>query len=152
MLSLRRILVLSLLGVLFRFDGLVVEEMIVNDGAITLVAVATTHFAACPRCKRPSTRVHSRYWRTLHDLPWADVAVTLHLRVRRFRCTNPCCPRVIFAERFPDLAGVRARRADRQKEYLECVGFALGGSAGARLAGRIKLPASRSTILRFVYD
>ena len=151
MLSDWRILVLSPPGVLFHFDGLAVEEMVVNDGAITLVVAATADSAVCPQCYAVSTRVHSRYWRTLHDLPWAEVAVTLRLRVRRFRCTNPSCPRAIFAERFANLAQVRARRTDRQKEYLEQVGFALGGSAGARLAGRIKLSGSRSTILRFVY-
>jgi transposase len=100
---------LSPLGVLFHFDGLAVEEMVVNDGTITLVVVATTDSAACPNCHVASTRVHSRYWRTLHDLPWADVAVTLRRHVRRFRCINPSCLQAIFAERFSSLAQVHAR-------------------------------------------
>lgn len=139
-------------GLLLHVDGLSVEEVIIQTHAVTLVVTATGHSTACPRCKCTSKRVHSRYSRTLHDLPWADMAVTLHLRVRRFRCTNPSCPQAIFAERFSNLTGVRSRRTDRQKEALEYVGFALGGSAGARLASRIRLCASRATILRLVYS
>ena len=138
-------------GLLLHVDGLSVEEMIFYSQAIVLVITPTSRSAPCPRCSHASDRIHSRYYRTLRDLPWADMAVTLRVRVRRFRCTNPSCPQAIFAERFLNLAGVRARRTDRQKEALEYVGFALGGSAGARLASRIKLAASRSTIIRFVY-
>jgi transposase len=139
------------LGGLFQIDGLSVEEVIIRARAVTLVITATSDSGECPRCKHRSWRVHGRYTRTLHDLPWADMAVTLRLRVRRFRCTSPSCSQVIFAERFPNLARVRARRTDRQKAALEYVGFALGGAAGARLAGRMRLSGSRPTILRLVY-
>lgn len=137
-------------GLLFHIVGLSVEEVIIQDHAVTFVVTATGHTAACPRCSHASKRVHSRYSRTLHDLPWADMAVTVRLQVRRFRCSNPSCPQAIFGERFANLVAVRARRTDRQKEALEHVGFALGGSGGARLASRIRLCASRATILRFV--
>ena len=137
-------------GLLLPNDGLSVEDIVFRAQAIVLIIAATNRGAACPCCSHASERVHSRYYRTLRDLPWADIGVTLRVRVRRFRCTNPSCSQAIFAERFPNLAGVRARRTDRQKEALEYVGFALGGSAGARLARRIRLGASRSTIIRFV--
>jgi transposase len=95
--------------------------------------------------------VHGWYERTLADLPIADRALVVRLRVRRFRCTDRTCPRVIFAERFPGLAGVRARRTDVQRQAWERVGFALGGRAGARLARPLRLAGSRPTILRFVH-
>ena len=114
-----RTLPLFPVGLLFHVDGLSVEEVIIEDHDVTLVITATGHSAACPRCTHASTRVHSCYLRTLHDLPWADMAVTFRLHVRRFRCTNPSCPQVIFAERFVNLARVRARRTDRQREALE---------------------------------
>lgn len=49
---------------------------------------------ACPDCKQLSTRVHSRYTRTLADLPWASYAVCWRLSVRRFFCDNAECPHV----------------------------------------------------------
>src|SRR3954451_11485511 len=36
-----------------------------------------------PRRGRPAGRVHSRYERTLADLPWGEHALALGLRVRR---------------------------------------------------------------------
>ncbi len=45
-----------------------------------------------------------RYTRTLADLPWQGVLVTVHLRVRRFFCDEENCYRAIFAERLPGVA------------------------------------------------
>ena len=57
--------------------------------------------ATCPRCGPSTARVHSRYTRTMADVPWAEVAVRLRLRVRKFVCPTPDCPRRIFTERLP---------------------------------------------------
>ena len=117
---------------------------------MTLVTRPTRRTAPCPVCTRRSRRVHSQYQRTLADLPLAGRPVVLRVQVRRFRCVNPTCPRAIFAERLPRLGPVRARRTPDQQRALEQIGFALGGAAGARLAGRLGLPASRATLLRLL--
>lgn len=59
--------------------------------------------ACCPLCQRLSRRVHSRYWRTLADLPYAEQSACLKVQVRRFFCGDRRCTRRIFAERLPDL-------------------------------------------------
>ena len=51
--------------------------------AITLILRARRITACCPLCGRRSRRVHSRYERTLADLPWGTHVVTVRLRVRR---------------------------------------------------------------------
>jgi transposase len=94
--------------------------------------------------------VHSSYTREIADLPIAGRAVVLHLRVRRFRCSASKCPRRIFAEQVPGLAARRARRSTPLLAALQEVGFALGGRPGARIGRRLKMPASRSTLLRLV--
>src|SRR3989442_14232483 len=53
---------------------------------ICLVVISTQPHAACPECGHPSHRPHSRYNRTLADLPWQGIAVRLRLRARRFFC------------------------------------------------------------------
>jgi transposase len=93
--------------------------------------------------------VHSRYERTVADLPWHGVAVTLHVGVRRFFCDNLWCERVIFAERLEEVAAY-ARKTDRLQGALALIGFALGGRAGARLAKELALLAGRDTLLRRV--
>ncbi len=72
----------------------------------------------------------------------------LSLKVRRLRCSERHCPRKIFAERLPSVVEPYARKTTRLREVLLLVGFALGGEAGARLAGRLGMKASPSTLLR----
>src|SRR4051794_41946416 len=71
---------------------------------ITLTLRACRITAHCPLCGRRSKRVHSRYERTLADLPWGAYAVTVQLRVRRLFCRNSRCERRIFTERLPGIA------------------------------------------------
>ena len=50
---------------------------------LTVFAELDTGFARCPRSGSRSERVHSRYSRTVSDLPLQRSVVTLELRVRR---------------------------------------------------------------------
>ena len=106
--------------------------------------------ACCPLCGRRSKRVHSRYERTLADLPWGAYAVTIRLRVRRLFCRNSRCERRIFTERLPEIALPWARRTRRLDGRLTALGLALGGSAGVRLGAKLGLAGSRNTLLRRV--
>ena len=130
--------------------GLHVEQVAVADGAVHIDLRRTARAARCPGCRRRSHRVHSSYTRRIADLPIAGCEVVLHLRVRRFRCSASKCPRRIFAEQVPRLAGRRARRSTPLLAALQEIGFALGGRPGARIGSRLHMPASRSTLLRLV--
>ena len=99
-------------------------------------------------CCSPSRRVHSRYQRQLHDLPWQGRPVTIHLAVRRFHCLVRHCARRTFAERLTDVAHSFGRRTGRLRDLQHHLGLALGGEAGARLATRISAPTSPDTLLR----
>jgi transposase len=94
--------------------------------------------------------VSHRYSRRLADLPCQERAVRLWLKVRRFFCENPACPRQTFAEQFPEMAPAHARRTLRQGETLREIAFALGGRPGARLARFLGLPVSFWTLLRLL--
>jgi len=58
-----------------------VETLFLDADGLTILASSGTPDAPCPRCGQRSQRVHSRYTRTLADLPWADVAVRLRVHV-----------------------------------------------------------------------
>ena len=60
------------------------------------------------------------------------------------------CARRIFTERVPDLVAAYGRHTHRLATALRAIGLALGGNAGARLAARLRLPTSPSTLLRLV--
>ncbi len=62
------------------------EALIFEDGGVTVLASADAVSPRCPACGQPSRRLHSRYYRTLVDLPWGGVreyreeAVGLHVQ------------------------------------------------------------------------
>jgi transposase len=115
---------------------------------ITAVAATTSPQASCPVCHQPSSKVQSRYVRTLADLPCSGQQVRWLVRVRRFWCLNAGCPRKIFSERLPTCAPAYARRTTRQAESLHELAVTAGGKSGQYLARRQGMPASRDTLLR----
>lgn len=126
-------------------------EKIVSDiSSLTLVVRATRQQAECPRCHRPSTRVHSYYTRKVADLPWHGVAVRLDLRARRFRCKNSLCTKRNFCERLPRVVAHYGRKTVRLDDALTFIGLLLGGEAGARASVKLAMRTSPDTLLRRV--
>ena len=131
--------------------GLVVDAVTTEADRLLVIARPTTLEAACPECGTRSGQVHSRYDRRLMDLPSHGRAVHLRVRVRRFRCGNAGCPRIIFGEPLADTVAPRAaRRTSRLEGIVHHLGIALGGRPAANLARRLMLPVSRDTLLRVV--
>jgi transposase len=127
-----------------------VQALLLGEDGVTIRAVSEATDVCCPLCGELSERVHSRYTRTLADLPWAQFAIRLELRVRRFFCANPVCPRTIFAERLAGIAPAFAQRTDRQRDRLTDLALVLGGEEGARLAAKHGMPVSPDTLLRLI--
>src|SRR5262249_47735714 len=127
-----------------------VAALLLGEDGVTIRAVSEATGVRCPVCGEPTDRVHSRYVRTLADLPWARFAVRLHLQVRRFVCANPACPRQILAERLAGIAEAFAHRTARQRDALVRVAVGNGGEAGARLARPLGYPVSPDTLLRLL--
>ena len=131
--------------------GLVVESTMQEGDTIVITARAAERRAACPLCGTTARRVHSRYVRSVSDLPCAGRRVRLRIEARRLRCEAPHCRRRIFAERFRDgLLAARSRRTGRLDAVVYHLGLALGGRPGAALARRLMLPVSNDTLLRTV--
>jgi transposase len=117
---------------------------------LTLQVTSTRALVDCPVCQFPTRRIHSRYVRTVADLPWGPWRVVLHLQVRKFFCANGRCPRRIFTERLWPLVAPWARRTQRLMEWLTRIAMALGGRAGVRLSRTLGLSISRHTLLRLL--
>jgi transposase len=76
--------------------------------------------------------------------------VVIVIKARRFRCGNARCGRRIFVEQLSKVVAAHSRRTCRLANIQWHIGLALGGAAGARLAHRLALSASRDTLLRLV--
>jgi transposase len=119
-------------------------------GSVRVLARAAVPSAACPQCGVVSGRVHSRYERRLLDTAIGGCEVVICLAVRRFFCPVPECVKVTFAEQVSGLTSRHARRTPAVTAVLEAVALALGGRAGARLAGRLAAGVSRMTLIRLI--
>jgi transposase len=125
-------------------------KIIPSHSSLTFVVKAARTQAECPRCQRPSTRVHSYYIRKVADLPWHGVAVRLHLRTRRFRCKNSLCTKRVLCERLPRIVAHYARKTVRLNEALTLIGLLLGGESGSRATLKLAMATSPDTLLRRV--
>jgi transposase len=126
------------------------EKIIQHHSSLTLVVTATQSRPGCPRCHRPSTRVHSYYTRHVADLPWRGVAVKLELRTRRFRRRNSLCLTRVFCERLPRVVARYGRKTVRMEEALALIGLLLGGEAGSRATFKPAMATSPDTLFRRV--
>jgi transposase len=130
--------------------GLRIDDLVITPTAAVALVASTASAVACPCCGASTNRLHSHYRRTVADLPCQGRPVALRLIVRRFRCSQPGCPRTVFCERLPGLLEPHARSTARLAGTHRAIGLALGGEAGSRLANRLDMPTSPDTLLRRV--
>jgi transposase len=117
---------------------------------VVLWACCRAAQARCPACGAVSSRVHGGYGRVVADGAAGGRPVLIVLAVRRFRCPDPSCAKVTFAEQVQGLTVRYRRRSVPLLGMLGRLGVELAGRAGARLAGALGVPAHSSTVLRLV--
>lgn len=107
--------------------GLFIDHVELIADQILITGRSRSPSSICPRCPRPSARVHNHYRRTLADLPSHGRSIRIELSARRFRCAAPNCLTRIFVERLSDeLAARFARRTTRLERIVHHLGLALG--------------------------
>jgi transposase len=129
-------------------EGLMVERVEHDAMTLTVFVCSTSLASACPLCQKPSAHLHSHYERVVADLPCGGRQVRLLVCVPKFRCKTPTCPRKVFAERLAPLIEPWARQTTRLIAALQAIGLATCGEGGARLADKLSLPTSPTTLLR----
>ena len=87
-----------------KLDGLELTSVAKLPGNWQIEANLAETDPACPECGSPSVTRHSRYVRTLDDLPVLGVRVSIKVRVGRWRCQNTRCSRTICGQRLPGKA------------------------------------------------
>lgn len=142
--------IVSISSLLHLPDDLQVTSLDLADGLVTLHLVSTLSEATCPCCFQMTSRVHSRYTRTVADLACAGQRVHLILHVRKFFCSHNTCIRKIFTERLSPFLEPWARMTSRLSQGIETLGFSTCARAGARLGVRLGMQTSRMSVLRRV--
>ena len=129
-------------------EGLHVERIELQGDLLAIAIVSVLPSSCCPLCSQASLQIHSRYQRMLRDVPCAGRRVILYLSVRKFFCRNPDCARKIFTERLPTFVEPWAQVTRRLFEAVQAIGLATSGELGTRLADRIGIHSSPTTMLR----
>ncbi|MFG2732569.1 ISL3 family transposase [Streptomyces canus] len=106
--------------------------------------------ARCPRCGVVSWRVHGRYARRLADAPVGGAPAVVELMVRRFKCLNPQCPAVTFAEQVEGLTSPYARYTPLLGTLLTSIAACLAGRPGARLAAELSIRVAKDKLLELL--
>lgn len=141
----------KLLVLLFpQLAGLKVYRIEDTGGAVVISASCVPSAECCPACGSPSARVHGGYSRTVADGAAGGRPVLIILRVLRFLCLDPSCPKATFAMQADGLTSRYCRRSVPLTGMLTGFGLELAGRAGARLAARLGIAVHSSTILRLV--
>ena len=141
----------SVINVLFpHLNGVTVQRVEAAGQGLRIWAQTVASGALCPGCSQLTSRVHSRYHRTLQDATVAGRSVSLRLLVRRFRCPAPACDVATFAEQIPGLTRKYSRRSPAATTAFEAIAVALAGRPGSRLAATLGLSASRSVLIRLL--
>ena len=141
----------ELLFMLFpHLRGLRVGQVEDTGDAVVIRACCRAPQARCPACGAASSRVHGGYARVVADGAAGGRPVLVALSVRRFRCPDPSCPKVTFAEQADGVTVRYRRRSVPLLGMLAGFGLELAGRAGARLAGTLGVPVHSSTVLRLV--
>ena len=128
--------------------GLEIATTTMRDDLVVVEVVSTKARSCCPLCFCPAERRHSQYTRMVADLPCAGFRIQLILHVRRFFCNTANCTRKIFTERLPAFVLPWARLTVRLCQALQSLGLATCGELGTRLAARLAMQTSPTTILR----
>src|SRR4029453_3415303 len=89
--------------------GLRADGVAGTGEAVVLRACCRAPQARCPACGAVSSQVHGGYGRVVADGAAGGLPVLIVLAVRRFRCPDPGCAKVTFAEQAEGLT-VRYRR------------------------------------------
>jgi transposase len=141
----------ALLAVLFpHLAGLRVRRVEDVGDAVVISASCQAGSACCPRCGLESARVHGGYARLVTDGAAGGRPVLIVLQVRRFRCRNPACTAVTFAEQAAGVSERYRRRSVPLTAMLAGFGLELAGRAAARLAGTLGIAVHPATVLRLI--
>ncbi len=60
-----------------------VGALVFEQGGVTILASPQEAHPRCPECGYPARRVHSRYSRTIADLPWGGVPAYFRVHIRK---------------------------------------------------------------------
>ena len=105
--------------------------------------------ALCPCCGKKSHNIHSKYLRTIKDLPIQEYKVILNITAKVFFCKNKNCHINTFAEQF-DFIESHSRMTTRLKSKIVDDSKGMSARASKETINKSVAKISDDTILRLI--
>lgn len=115
---------------------------------ITIESVKKT--CGCPNCGKISKLIHSKYKRSLSDLPISEYKVRLNLIAHKFYCNNIDCDKKVFTERFNSFVNCYSRITNRLKSIIEKLSFVISSETAAKIISSVYMKISSNSIIRII--
>ena len=103
----------------------------------------------CPYCGQSSIWEHSRYPKSLQDLPIQGKKVTIVIDNRKFFCKNPDCTHKTFAERFR-FAEPKATKTTRLQKEILSIGLKQSSVSASKHLKKNTCDVGKSTICTLI--
>lgn len=120
-----------------------------KDENIIINICRTNKSADCPCCGKKSNSIHSRYIRTIKDLPIQENKVILKIQAKVFFCKNSKCSTTTFAEHF-DFIEEHSRMTTRLKNRIIDIAKGMSARASKPVVNKGIAEISDDTILRLI--
>ena len=130
-------------------DKLEVTEIKKVNDIIYITCKISISNANCPYCGCTSNLVHSKYIRTINDLPIQNNQVKLLVITRKFFCQNSECTHKTFSENL-NFVGSKAVKTNRLIEYIKNIALRDNSMDAVRTLKETGINVSSNTVLRIV--
>lgn len=128
---------------------LIVTETKKIEKIIYITCEISKNESECPFCNHSSNVIHSKYIRTISDLPIQNNEVKLLLVTRKFFCLNPECNNKTFSERF-GFVNPKAVKTNRLINYINGIGLRDNSMDAVRTLKDGGINVSSNTVLRII--
>ena len=128
---------------------LIVTETKKVEKTIYITCEISKNESECPFCNHLSNVIHSKYIRTISDLPIQNNEVKLLLVTRKFFCSNPECNNKTFSERF-GFVNPKAVKTNRLINYINGIGLRDNSMDAVRTLKDGGINVSSNTVLRII--
>ena len=119
------------------------------DENLVIIITRINKSDICPCCGKKSNNIHSRYMRTIKDLPIQENKVVLKIKAKVFFCKNPKCTVNTFAEQFNFIEG-HSRMTTRLKNRIIDTSKGMSARASKPVINNGITNISDDTILRLI--
>lgn len=130
-------------------ENLIVNKVEKSGGTLYIYCDIDHTVAKCKYCGMESSSVHSRYTRTVSDLPIQEYQVKLIITVPKYFCINEKCHHKTFAYILPFAEG-NSLRTKRLDAHIYEMGIRNSSLETKKQLSKSHISVSNSTVLRLI--